>query len=326
MTLSKLAQLANVLVSVVSKAFSGRNDISDTMREHVFSVARANGCFHQFYHARYDKPVIAVIVPEVISKYYIRYIEFLKKSIEESGYTMLLSISNFDKQLTEELIRYYTEYGKVDGMIIVDGNASYSKDIKTTIVAITAISNTEIEVRIEHSMRSALREVIELLYSMGHRRIAYIGEALTDGKRRILVEEVSRLGIDILPEYFYSSRMRFEDAGRDGVEAIFSNDREAPTAVFGAYGYITQGIISALTERGYSIPEDVSVISMDSDPAPLDPCLDVAYIDSDNERACAEAIRMLKSRIGVQNPNSPAVVKHIATLHLGETVSHAKTK
>ena len=60
MTLSKLAALANVSVSVVSKAFSGRADVSDSMREHVFAVAKENGCFEQFYHARYDKPVIAV--------------------------------------------------------------------------------------------------------------------------------------------------------------------------------------------------------------------------------------------------------------------------
>ena len=78
MTLSKLAQLANVSVSVVSKAFSGRDDVSESMREHVFVVAREHGCFEQFYHAPYDKPVVAVIIPEAISEYYIRNIQTLK--------------------------------------------------------------------------------------------------------------------------------------------------------------------------------------------------------------------------------------------------------
>ena len=99
MTLSKLAQLANVSVSVVSKAFSGKGDVSDAMREHIFSVAKEHGCFQKFYHARYDKPVVAVIIPEAISKYYIHYIETLKKDMDESGYTMLLSISNFDNAM-----------------------------------------------------------------------------------------------------------------------------------------------------------------------------------------------------------------------------------
>ena len=66
MTLSKLAQLANVSVAVVSKAFAGKDGVSEAMREHVFAVAKEHGCFQQFYHARYDKPVIAVIIPEAI--------------------------------------------------------------------------------------------------------------------------------------------------------------------------------------------------------------------------------------------------------------------
>ncbi len=121
MTLSKLAQLANVSVSVVSKAFSGREDVSESMREHVFSVAREHGCFGQFYHARYDKPVIAVIIPEAISKYYIKYVEELKVRLERNNCTLLLSISNFDQKMEGELIRYYSEHGKVDALIVVNG-------------------------------------------------------------------------------------------------------------------------------------------------------------------------------------------------------------
>ena len=82
MTLSKLAQLANVSVSVVSKAFSGRSDISDAMREHVFQVARENGCFQQFYHVPYDKPVIAVIIPEIIHVPF-QYVNVLNKVITD---------------------------------------------------------------------------------------------------------------------------------------------------------------------------------------------------------------------------------------------------
>ena len=237
---------------------------------------------------------------------------------------MLLSISNFDKQLTEELIRYYTHHGKVDGVILVDSNAAYSQDVKTAIVAITAIGHTDISVRIEYSMRTALRTAVEQLHSLGHRRIAYVGEALTEKKKKMLTEELCRLGIDPDSGLLYSSRMRFEAAGRDGVEVLFSDGKERPTAILGAYGYITQGIIAALTERGYSIPKDVSVISMDSDPSPLHAVLDVTRIDTDIESACNEAIKLIKSRIGSSEPNSPFTVEHNAVFCKGETVLRIK--
>ena len=326
MTLSKLAQLANVSVSVVSKAFSGRSDISDAMREHVFSVARAHGCFQQFYHARYDKPVIAVIVPEVISKYYIKYIEILKKDIESSGYTMLLSISNFDSQMTSELIRYYTKHGKVDGLILVNGNVDIPRDTDTAIVAIAPVDVSKFEVAVNYSMTDALRKSVELLYSLGHRRIAYIGEALIEEKGKMLLNELSLLGITDCDELFYSSRLRFEAAGTDGVNRFFSDKDNAPTAVFGAYGYITQGIISALGERGYSIPDDVSVISMDNVPAPLSSEIDVAYISYDMERSCAEAISLLKERMGGGAKAAPEIAEISATLYRGESISSARAK
>ena len=303
MTLSKLAQLANVSVSVVSKAFSGRSDISDAMREHVFSVARQHGCFQQFYHARYDKPVIAVIIPEVISKYYVGYVEILKKEIEANGYTMLLSINNFDEQLTAELIRYYTEHGKVDGLILVDCYAAVSADIRTAIVSVSSSEAQELSVSVVHSMKNALRESVEYLYSIGHRRIAYVGEALTEKKRDLLQSELCRIGLEDCSSLLYSSRLRFEKAGEDGVAHLFDDSSNLPTAVFGAYGYITQGIISALAERGYSIPNDISVISMDDVPSPLHPEMDVACIAYDMERACALAISLLKEKMGAGSQN-----------------------
>ena len=319
MTLSKLAQLANVSVSVVSKAFSGRSDISDAMREHVFSVARQHGCFQQFYHARYDKPVIAVIIPEVISKYYVGYVEILKKEIEANGYTMLLSINNFDEQLTSELIRYYTAHGKVDGLILVDSYATVSKDVSTAVVAISSSKTLDFSVSVFHSMQNALREAVECLYSLGHRRIAYVGEALTESKGDLLCDELRRVGISNSRELLYSSRLRFEEAGKDGVAHLFSDENNRPTAIFGAYGYITEGIITALLSRGYSIPEDVSVISMDNVPFPIHSSLDVAHIAYDMERASAEAISLLKSQM--ENPAK----RLITAVELHASFSHGNS-
>ena len=323
MTLSKLAQLANVSVSVVSKAFSGRSDISDAMREHVFSVARQHGCFQQFYHARYDKPVIAVIIPEVISKYYVGYVEILKKEIEANGYTMLLSINNFDEQLTAELIRYYTAHGKVDGLILVDSYASVSTDVSTAVVAISSSEIAKFRISVFHTMQNALRESVECLYSLGHRRIAYVGEALTESKGDLLSDELCRVGITDSRELIYSSRLRFEEAGEDGVEHLFKDENKSPTAIFGAYGYITEGIIAALLSRGYSIPEDVSVISMDNVPWPMHSSLDVAHIEYDMERASAAAIALLK--LQMENPSKPLAksVELHASFSRGNSISFA---
>ncbi len=322
MTLSKLAQLANVSVAVVSKAFSGREDVSDAMREHVFAVAKEQGCFQQFYHVRYDKPVIAVIIPEAISKYYIHYIETLKKDIEEHGYTMLLSISNFDAQMTKELVRYYVEHSKVDGLILVGNRPDFSYDCATSLISVISPKDPSDGACVSYSLEQGMSLCMERLYEKGHRRIAYIGEPLTAGQEDAVIRQMERLGLEVKKEWIISSRFRFEEAGRDGVEKIMALSGEKPSVILGAYGYITQGILSGLSDLGYSVPGDISVISMDNDPYPLHPTLDVAHIPSGIDEMCAEAMKFLYERIeSSDSHSSPAFVELRSAFHEGNTIS-----
>ena len=320
MTLSKLAQLANVSVAVVSKAFSGKDGVSDAMREHVFAVAREHGCFQQFYHARYDKPVIAVIIPEAISKYYIHYIETLKKDIEENGYTMLLSINNFDTQLTEELVRYYSEHIKVDAIILVGNNLDFSFESKTAVISIYSQRQFKSGSFIKHSLSNGVSECIEHLHEMGHNRIAYVGEPLTEGKEKYVLSEMKKFGMDIKKEWFISSHLRFEDAGKDGVKKIMTLGTEKPTVIIGAYGYITQGIISALTEMGLSVPKDISVVSMDNDPFPIHHSIDVAHIPSAIDEICAEAMKLLHEGVRSDAQNSPSLIEVGSCFYIGNSI------
>ena len=323
MTLSKLAQLANVSVAVVSKAFSGREDVSEAMREHVFAVAREHGCFQQFYHARYDKPVIAVIIPEAISQYYIHYIEVLKKDIEENGYTMLLSIYNFDNALKDELVRYFTQHGKVSGLILV-GEGLACKDKCDTVLISTSRHQGDGASSVSLDVHTGVAACLEALLAAGHRRIGYIGEAYTATRGKRLLSQIDACGLEADETLFYTSRHRFADAGRDGVAHLLSLP-EPPTAIFGAYGYITQGILAELEARGIRVPEDVSVISMDNDPSPIHARLDVACIPSDTERICAGAMQILREKLGTPAPNEhPTHVRLAASFHEGKTIAKPK--
>lgn len=321
MTLSKLAQLANVSVSVVSKAFSGREDVSESMREHVFAVAREHGCFQQFYHVPYDKPVVAVIIPEVISQFYIHYMETLKKNLEESGYTMLLSISNFDDQMKEELIRYHVEHGKVDGLIVFGSCPTFSSP--STAVVSFGRENPVFGCNVKFCLREGMEQALLALKAAGHRRIAYVGEPLTEGKALLFRELLEQHGFETSKEYLVCSRFRFAEAGADGARQLWVQDQK-PTAIFGAYGYITQGILSELERMGVSVPEEVSVISMDSDPDPVHPTREVACIPSEIETVCAAMVRALSERIRSKHPNAPQIMEVSTRFVRGDTVGYAK--
>lgn len=317
MTLKKLAQLASVSVSVVSKAFSGSADVSDAMREHVFAVARANGCFQQFYHAPYDRPVVAVIIPEVISEYYVHYMQALKRGIEESGCTMLLSISNFDDEMKAELVRYYTAYSKVDALVVF-GSLPDGVSAPSTVLASIGKREDGADITVASSLETGLADAIDALLQRGHRRIAYVGEAFTERKGVIVRELLAARGISSPKEYDVCSRERFEAAGEDGVARLWALP-ERPTAIIGAYGYITKGILAALEARGAVIPRDVAVVSMDSDPSPLHPTLDVACIPSGIEEVADTLVKLLSARLRGKKKH-PEVIVLPTAFHEGETI------
>ena len=320
MTLSKLAKLANVSVSVVSKAFSGREDVSEAMREHVFAVAKKHGCFHQFYHVPYDKPVVAVIIPEIISQYYVHYMQCLKAHLEENGYTMLLSIDNFDRQMTGELIRYYTEYSKVNGIICFGDIPKMNRCSDTTIICIgTSEPVCEGVYRVFRNSHEGFEAAIGYLKNCGHRRIAYVGEPFTDGKLDKLKAILNAKGLDLDGKYCICSRFRFEEAGRDGVRRLWTLD-EPPTAIIGAYGYITRGILSELAAHGLSVPEDVSVISLDNEPDPISATLDVGCVPSDIEVVCGEIIKLLKKSFHEDPSDRGRTVEISTAFYEGNTV------
>lgn len=320
MTLSKLARLANVSVSVVSKAFSGKDGVSDAMREHVFTVAREHGCFEQFYHAPYDKPVVAVIIPEAISVYYIHYIEVLKKSMEANGYTMLLSISNFDPELTRELVRYYTDHGKVNGIVLFGGAPEINRKIETALITLNDSSTDSYPSTVRLDLRSGLSKAVRHLLDLGHRRIAYVGEPLTRMKCSILRSVMEGAGLEVRQELMIESLHRFEDAGRDGVRRLLALD-EMPTAIFGAYGYVTKGIIEEIEAHGLCIPKDISVISMDDDPAALHPFLDVSCIPSGIEAICDGIMDTLNRAFNASDRQDINGVIIPSEFRVGETVS-----
>ena len=114
----ELAQLANVSVSTVSKAFGNAEDVSPETREHIFNVAREAGCFGKYYRERFQKKIFAIICSELVGVYYISFVERLQRLIEANGGIALISADHFDSKKQAELIDYYASYLRVDGIFV----------------------------------------------------------------------------------------------------------------------------------------------------------------------------------------------------------------
>jgi DNA-binding LacI/PurR family transcriptional regulator len=131
------------------------------------------------------------------------------------------------------------------------------KDLNVSYIAVDNIKGGEI--------------AAEYLISLGHKRIATVtgnmqtqaGMDRYEGFQKTLMKR----GVEFDPEYFFKGDYSRRSA-RDAALHFFSSDNP-PTAIFAASDDMALEIISVAQEQGIKVPEDISVIGFDDNPAGL---------------------------------------------------------
>ncbi len=295
MNLTTLARLAGVSVATVSKAFSGSREISEETREKIFSVAREHNCFDKYNKNKFDKKVIAVIAPELGSDYYNTILSILNREIKEQGGIMTVSIGNFSAETENELFAYYSSYCKADGIIIVAPKSILRNDERFPAVTIGHSQSSENVDLIRLDMRGAIQDAISYLKNKGHTKIGFVGEPLTLSKLNAFRSAMCEELLPVRNEWIKTVDERFEKAGILATDQLLA-ESDMPTAILAAYDYIAIGIIKRLKQKGYRVPEDISVIGMDD--ISIAPFLETSLssIRTHTEDACRTAVELIMKK------------------------------
>lgn len=249
MTLSKLAKLAHVSVSTVSKAFSMSSEIHPDTREMIFSIAKEQGCFKKYYKAKYPKYVVAILCPEFK---YSEAISAAQQRLAELGCEICVATTNFSPKTEMERLHYYDQYTEVDGIIAIDSGTDFGDTYDLPIVAVGSRPKAKLQVKI--SRVEALQEMIDHFHKKGITSIAYVGEPLS----------VSREFERCCPDgRVQTSQFRFEKGGYDGMERLLESG-DPPRVVVCGYDYMAMGAMRCIQDHGLRIPEDIAVVGINN--------------------------------------------------------------
>lgn len=297
MTMKKLAALANVSKSTVSKAFSGGKDISPETREHIFKIAKETGCYDKYNKKPFDKKVIAIICPEINSADYSAVVKLLINFLEEQNAIALLSSASFDESKEKEFYRYYSSYCKIDGIIIINTLGVYSKsEVTVPTVSMFAKNDSALIDNVDFTSVEAMRNIISNLKSLGHKHIGFVGEPFTKGMQTLFCDTAREFAVSLNDSSLKISDKRFEEAGKDSVRQ-WLDEKALPTAIIAAYGYIALGVIKELAENELHVPEDVSVVSINDTAVSSLVIPSISSISYPNEELCREAVSLLLKKI-----------------------------
>ncbi|MGH8084484.1 MAG: LacI family DNA-binding transcriptional regulator [Lysobacter sp.] len=174
--------------------------------------------------------------------------------------------------------------------------------------------------------RSAVRDLMAHLISLGHRRIGHIQghrdhgawEWRHDGYR----EALQQVGIAYDPALVVRGEFVFESGVRGANRLLDLAD--PPTAIFAANDDMAAGVIRVAGERGLHVPRDLSVCGFDDTPISRHIFPALTTVRQPTMEMGAAATLQLLDRIRAEDGGSMLEVRH--TLLLRESTGPAKPR
>lgn len=154
---------------------------------------------------------------------------------------------------------------------------------------------------------SPVREFISRLAGLGHRRFLHVTGALdfasARARRDVYLQTIDDLGLESVGVF------EGDWTGESGIAAIKSlEDASRPTAVIAANDLVAAGVMRGAQERGWSVPDGVSVTGWDNNPigAYMTPTLTTVEVDLEGlgRNAMGSLINALHDRPPVEHDGS----------------------
>ena len=250
-TLIDVARRAGVSKSTVSNVIRGASLVAEPTRLKV-ERAIADIGYHPNAIARALKArtssAIGIVVPDLANPFYAELAVSVERAASALGYAVLTAHTECAPMTEEEAGRALIER-RVDGVVIAGVSLGSSlpgmlldREIPVVLASFGEPEDQRLGV-IDHDDAAAMEVIVDHLYGLGHRRVAFVSQHLREygGERR-------RLG-------FMSA------LARRGLSLIEPDD--GATAVVAHNDMLAIATIDRLERRGLRVPQDVSVVGYD---------------------------------------------------------------
>lgn len=268
--LKDIADVVGVSTVTVSNALSGKKGVSEEMRNRIEDAAREMGYDFSRYGKREKGIRIGVIAShhylEIGNSFYWTMYQQVVYAASKSRSITMLEVLDLDVQNTKELPKLLREKA-VDGLIVIGWLFEpYIRNlVKVSEVPVVLLDFRVRGSRLDTVMSGnfvGMYKVTRYLLEKGHRDVAFVGSVLANenimdryyGYKKALLEA----GIRERREWILEDRELIAGCMRVELPA------DMPTAFACSSDLAAQWVYEALMEKGYRVPDDVSIIGYDN--------------------------------------------------------------
>jgi DNA-binding LacI/PurR family transcriptional regulator len=272
-TIKDIARRAGVSHSTVSRALRDDGAIAARTALRIKRLATRMG-YVPSAAARSLKTAssraLGVVVTNIADPFLGEVVRGIEDASLEAGYSLFLAASHRDSAREKAILRALAER-RAEGAIICSSQVSAVdlRELEQFGVPVVLVNNQvagQFAHGIYHDDIWGGQEIVRHLLSLGHRRLAYLGNAPGGQANRDRQDgycaALREAGIELNPEWILSARNGRPDAGAEATEA-FLRLSPRPTAIFCYNDMIALGVLKRLKQAGLELPGDCSLAGFD---------------------------------------------------------------
>lgn len=277
-TLRDIAEHLGINTSTVSRALSDASNskISPEVVRQVRQTAKKLG--YKQNAAAYalkmgSTKTVGIIIPDLMNPLFPPIIRGIQATLDQYGYTALLSYSENNIQLAQTEVDKLLSRG-VDGVVYAaafreDPVIGQCQDHQVPIVLVNrSIDAGNVDtVKVDDAM--GIQLALDHLYSLGHREIGLIAGpssmSVSNIRHHAFLAHAHRLKLKVEKRRIVEAQSFSEDAGEVAATALIGKNPEL-TAVVASNDLLAMGCIRALHQFGYQCPGRLSVVGYNNMP------------------------------------------------------------
>ena len=270
-TVKTVAEHAGVAISSVSRVLSGHPDVSESMRARVLDSVAALGYEPDLLARSLREGItrtVGFVVADISNPLFADIASGAEHALRAADYSMVLTNSESDSRADARHIQVLRQR-RVDGLMLslASEDDPAILDLLSKVDRPFVLIDRELKEKLGSAVlsdhRRGMRDAVNLLLKLGHRRIGLVlGPALRFTRERLAGVHEAHEDAGIEPDLVVYEGRLDESHGRSGMAAML-DDPNPPTAVITAGNQLLSGALTEIRYRRISIPDELSLISCD---------------------------------------------------------------
>lgn len=338
-TIYDVAKLSGFSVATVSKVFNHYAGVNSLTKEKVLIAAKKIGYIPNLNAQTLvtnKSWLIGVIFKEdlhqgLVHPHFGGILESFKATMEKSGYDIIFLNKNF----SDLELRYleHCRYRNVDGVLLASSPLPEKEAVAIEKAGFRCVSVENAYRNIPTVISDNLggtKQILNYLYTLGHRKIAMIipplkslaGRERFEGYKMFLKE----YGIAYDENLVVECEEYTDESAKIATEQLLNKCLgDFPTAIFAGYDKIAFIIQRTLLARGYSIPNDISVVGFDDLEIAKSVTPTLTTVHQNRKEIGIQAANIMLSRLeGVESYDSNSITRIPTGLKIRNSTCRAR--